>query len=65
MRLRVAGTDFSAIMEVVRETGGLEAARQVAIREAELAKQAIAILPKAKYQNALLELADYAVTRDR
>ncbi|MDP1526552.1 MAG: polyprenyl synthetase family protein [Rhodocyclaceae bacterium] len=57
--------DFSAIIEVVRETGGLEAAREVAIREIELAKQAIAILPEANYQNALLELADYAVARDR
>ncbi len=57
--------DFSAIIEIVRETGGLEAARRVAIREIELAKQAIAILPEANYQNALLELADYAVARDR
>lgn len=57
--------DFSAIIDVVRETGGLEAAREVAIQEIALAKRAIAILPEAKYQNALLELADYAVARDR
>ncbi len=57
--------DFSTIIEVVHETGGLEAAREVAIREIKLAKQAIAALPEANYQNALLELADYAVTRDR
>jgi octaprenyl-diphosphate synthase len=57
--------DFSAIIEVVRETGGLVVAREVAIREIELAKQAIAMLPEANYQNALLELADYAVARDR
>ncbi|GAB1392189.1 octaprenyl diphosphate synthase [Rhodocyclaceae bacterium] len=58
-------TDFSAIINVVREAGGLEAAREVAVKEVELAKQAIAILPDANYQNALLELADYAVARDR
>lgn len=58
-------TDFSDIIEVVRATGGLEAARGVAIREVELAKEAIAILPEANYQIALLELADYAVSRDR
>ncbi len=57
--------DFSTIIEVVHETGGLEAAREVAIREIKLAKQAIAALPEANYQYALLELADYAVTRDR
>jgi len=57
--------DFSAIIRVVRETGGLEAAREVAMREIELAKQSIATLPEAKYQNALLELAEYAVARDR
>lgn len=57
--------DFAAIMSVVRETGGLEAARDVAVKEIELAKQAIATLPEANYRNALLELAAYAVARDR
>lgn len=57
--------DFSAIMKMVRETGGLEAAHEVATKEIALAKEAIMILPEAKYRNALLELADYAVARDR
>ncbi len=58
------GGSFAPIMAAVRESGALDAAREIARREAGLAKQAIAdMLPDTQHRTALLELADFAVAR--
>ena len=54
---------FSAVLEVIRATGALEFTRQQALREAESACAAIAGLADSKYKRCLLELAEFAATR--
>jgi len=54
---------FVEVLQVIQATGALEFTRQQAIREAELACAAIASLPDTKYKKCLLELADFAATR--
>jgi len=54
---------FVEVLQVIHATGALEFTRQHAIREAELACAAIASLPDSKYKTCLLELADFAATR--
>lgn len=48
---------MAQIVEIVKATGALEATREAAQREAELAKQALSILPESAYKGALLQLA--------
>ena len=56
--------DFPAVIAAVRETGALEYARDAAKREAERAREAIALLPDSTPKQSLLELASFSVTRD-
>ncbi len=54
---------FAAVLEIIRSTGALDFTRQQAMREAESACAAMACLPDSKYKQCLLELAEFAATR--
>ncbi len=65
MALEEGGREsFTAIIQAVKSTGALNAAMQVAVDEAALAKQALSVLPDTQYRDALIELSDFAVARD-
>ena len=51
------------IIEIVRNTGALEATREAARREAEHAREKLSLLPLNKWQEALLEFAFLSVNR--
>jgi len=52
------------VMQTIKQTGSLEYTRNVARQEAELAKQQLQQIPAGPYRDALIGLADFAVTRD-
>jgi octaprenyl-diphosphate synthase len=54
---------FAEVLEIIHATGALDFTRGQALREAELACAAIATLPASKYRQCLLELAQFAATR--
>ncbi len=51
------------IMQVIEATDAIAYTEDSANRQAQIAKQQIEILPSNKYQNALVELTNFAVTR--
>jgi octaprenyl-diphosphate synthase len=55
--------DFGAVLQAIRASGALDYAREVAEREADAARSAIAPLPGSAYKDSLLELASFSVTR--
>ena len=57
------GSQISAVVEAVKQSGGLEYTQELAKREAELAEQALATLEDSNYKQALLDLAKFAITR--
>ena len=54
---------FPEVLQIIRATGALDFTRRQAMREAEAACAAIASLADSKYKQCLLELADFAATR--
>jgi len=58
-----SGENFVAVLEALRASGALEAARRQGVDEAETAKAALAPLPDSKFRQTLLQLADFAVQR--
>ena len=56
--------DLAAVIAAIHNTGALDYARRCAQREAEAACAAIARLPRSRYLESLLQLADFAVTRN-
>jgi octaprenyl-diphosphate synthase len=54
---------FVEVLEIIRATGALDFTRRQAMREAESACAAIASLADSKYKRCLLELAEFAATR--
>ncbi|MEO8342835.1 MAG: octaprenyl diphosphate synthase [Gallionella sp.] len=54
---------FAEVLHIIHATGALDFTRRQALREAELACAEIADLPDSKYKQCLLELADFAATR--
>ena len=56
--------DFPAVLAAIRESGALDYARQVAAREAELARVAISHLDDSNYRKALLQLCLFAIERN-
>lgn len=54
---------FAPVLEVVRATGALDYAREIAEREAQAARAALASLAASKHKDSLLELASFSVTR--
>src|SRR4051812_37287556 len=55
--------DFGAVLGVIRASGALDYAREVARREAAAARLALGPLPASEYKESLLELASFSVTR--
>lgn len=55
--------ELALVMEAVRETGALDYVRNLAKQEAEAGCKAISHLPDSNYQEALVELSTFAVSR--
>ena len=56
--------DFESILMAIHQTGALEEARRHARAEAQLAIDAIDVLPPSIFKEALLQLSDFAVVRN-
>lgn len=56
--------DLPTVLSAVERTGALQHVREVASRESELACAAIAHFPNSTYKQAMLTLAEFAVTRN-
>jgi octaprenyl-diphosphate synthase len=54
---------FSAILEAVQDSGGIAYSMDLARREADLAKQALARLPDSQFKSVMAELADFSISR--
>ena len=54
---------FTEVLEIIHATGALEFTRQQALREADAACAALASLADSKHKQCLLELANFAATR--
>jgi octaprenyl-diphosphate synthase len=54
---------FAGVLQIIRQTGALEYTRQQARREVEEACAALSALPDTNYRQSLLQLADFAATR--
>jgi octaprenyl-diphosphate synthase len=55
--------EFPAVLEAIVATRALDYAREVAAREAEAARRAIAAFAPSEHRDSLLELASFSVTR--
>jgi octaprenyl-diphosphate synthase len=55
--------EFQTVLAAIRGTGALDYTREQAQREIDVAKQALDCIPDSKHKDALLELADFAVSR--
>ena len=55
--------DFSAIIQAVEQTGALDYVRNIAKQEAELACKAMQHLPSTPQHQALIQLAEFSVSR--
>jgi octaprenyl-diphosphate synthase len=54
---------FSQVLGIIRDTGALEFTRQQALRESEAACAAISSITDSRYKQCLVELANFAATR--
>ena len=54
---------FADVLQVIKQTGALEYTRQQAQRESDAACATLAALPDTNYKQSLLQLADFAATR--
>ena len=54
---------FDTILKLMKQSGSIEYTREKATEEANLAKQALKVIPDSPYKNALLGLADLSVNR--
>jgi octaprenyl-diphosphate synthase len=55
--------EFGPVLEIIRETGALDYARNLAQAESRMACDALADLPHSTFRESLLQLADFAVSR--
>ena len=55
---------IGAIVELIRDSGALDASRRQAEQRAEAARQAVSALPDSRWKDALITLAAYSVSRD-
>ncbi len=55
---------FDEILAIVQSTGALDHARHQAESEADLARNALSVIPDSQYKAALLELSAFAVSRE-
>lgn len=56
--------DLQAVLQAIRDTGALDYTRQQAAREVQAACAAISGLPVSTHKESLLQLAEFAVTRN-
>ena len=56
-------SSFAAVLAAIKQTGALQYTRQQAQREADAACAALAVLPDTNYKQSLLQLAQFAATR--
>lgn len=56
--------NLSEILNTIEETGSIAYTKQVAQAEIDKAITSLHILPESAYKTALIDLADYAITRD-
>ncbi|MCF6190720.1 MAG: octaprenyl diphosphate synthase [Cocleimonas sp.] len=54
---------IDAVMQIIKKTKALEYAQAVAVKETELANEALSLLPEGEYKVALVELAKLSVSR--
>jgi octaprenyl-diphosphate synthase len=54
---------FLEVIDIVRQTGAIQATRDAASEQARLAQQALAVLPPSAYRDALLRLSDSLTDR--
>lgn len=55
---------FGEVLEIIHATGALDHTRQIALRETESACAALAGLSETRYKQCLLDLAQFAATRE-
>jgi len=56
--------DLEAVLDIIRNSGALASAMEVALKQAAEARQAIGILPESPWRLALEQLADYSISRN-
>ena len=56
-------TRFAEVLQVIKQTGALEYTRKQAQHESDVACAALAALPDTNYKQSLLQLANFAATR--
>lgn len=56
-------SQFSSVVEIIRDTGSLDYTIAAAKQRIQQAKQYLNALPESKYRSAMLELADFSVDR--
>jgi octaprenyl-diphosphate synthase len=56
--------ELEQVIAAIQRSGALDYTRRQAEAEARAASAALAVLPNSKYRESLLQLADFAVTRD-
>ena len=56
-------THFADVLRIIKQTGALEYTRQQARHEADVACAMLSVLPDTNYKQSLLQLADFAATR--
>ena len=62
--IETGDADFAAVAQAIFDTQALDHARQSALREAELARQALDVLPISPSRQSLIEFCAFAVSRD-
>ena len=62
--IETGDADFAAVAQAIFDTKALDHARQSALREAELARQALEALPISPSRQSLIEFCAFAVSRD-
>ena len=55
--------DLDIVLELVRETGALDYTQKIAAKEKCKALKCLSGLPESMYKNALVDLADFSITR--
>ena len=62
--IETGDADFAAVAQAIFDTKALDHARQSALREADLARQALEVLPISPCRQSLIEFCAFAVSRD-
>ena len=62
--IETGDADFAAVAQAIFDTRALDHARQSALREADLARQALEVLPISPCRQSLIEFCAFAVSRD-